>query len=161
MQGIVFGFNRGGFDVLVEGMRAFCPASAMALEDIEDPTQFLGQKLEFLLPASQAVSKDIVVSRRSILERQLRKKARELVRSLSRARSSRAASRRSASSACSSTSAASRASSTRASSRSRTAQRPSDVGQAGDEVEVQVLRVGAERTRDGGKRDACRASACR
>lgn len=82
VQGLVFGFNRGGFDVLVEAVRAFCPASAMTLEELEDPTQLLGQKLEFLLPVSQSVGKDIIVSRRSILERLLRKKAKELLRSL-------------------------------------------------------------------------------
>jgi small subunit ribosomal protein S1 len=82
VEGLVFGFNRGGFDVLVAGLRAFCPASAMALEEIEDPNVLVGQKLEFLLSTSQA-GRDIVVSRRSILERQLRRKAKELVKSLS------------------------------------------------------------------------------
>jgi small subunit ribosomal protein S1 len=79
---MVFGFNRGGFDVIVEGARAFCPASAMSLDEIEDPAQYIGQKLEFLLPAAQSLSKDIIVSRRSILERQQRRQAREFMRGL-------------------------------------------------------------------------------
>ncbi|MFW2387751.1 MAG: hypothetical protein ACN4G0_05415, partial [Polyangiales bacterium] len=37
VQGLVYGYNRGGFDVLVGGVRAFCPASAMSLTPIEDP----------------------------------------------------------------------------------------------------------------------------
>ena len=152
VQGIVFGFNRGGFDVLVEGTRAFCPASAMALEDIEDPTLFLGQKLEFLLPASQSVSKDIVVSRRSILERQLRKKARELVRSLQPGQKLKG-----------------RVTQVRefglfvdiggveglvhqSELSYGHGQRPGDVARPGDEVDVQVLRVGVD-ARDSGKRD--------
>jgi small subunit ribosomal protein S1 len=82
VHGLVFGFNRGGFDVLVEGLRAFCPASAMSLEDIAEPLEFVGKKLEFLLPASKAGSKDIIVSRRSILERLHRRKTKEFLRGL-------------------------------------------------------------------------------
>jgi small subunit ribosomal protein S1 len=154
VQGLVFGFNRGGFDVLVEGVRAFCPASAMTLEELDDPAQLLGHKLEFLLPASQQVTKDIIVSRRSILERLLRKKAKELVRSLEPGQKLKG----------------------------RVTQvrefglfvdiggveglvhqselsyghgvKPGDVANPGDEVEVQVLRVGAEPSKgDGGRRD--------
>jgi small subunit ribosomal protein S1 len=82
VHGVVYGFNRGGFDVLVEGLRAFCPASAMSLEDIHDPLEYVGHKLEFLLPTSKAGSKDIIVSRRSILERLQRRKTKEFLRSL-------------------------------------------------------------------------------
>ena len=82
VHGVVFGYNRGGFDVLVEGLRAFCPASAMSLEDISDPMDFVGKKLEFLLPASKAGGKDIIVSRRSILERLQRRKTKDFLRSL-------------------------------------------------------------------------------
>ena len=82
VQGVVFGFNRGGFDVLVAGVRAFCPASAMSLEEIPDPNAYVGQKLEFLLPPVHGAGKDIVVSRRTILERLQRKKAKELLKSL-------------------------------------------------------------------------------
>lgn len=155
VQGLVFGFNRGGFDVLVEGVRAFCPASAMTLEDLEDPAQLLGHKLEFLLPASQTVSKDIIVSRRSILERLLRKKAKELVRSLEPGQRIKG-----------------RVTQVREfgifvdiggidglvhQSEMSYAHgvKPGDVAAVGDEVEVQVLRVGAEpnRSEGGGRKD--------
>lgn len=82
VHGMVYGYNRGGFDVLVEGLRAFCPASAMSLEDIAEPLDFVGKKLEFLLPASKAGGKDIIVSRRSILERLQRRKTKEFLRGL-------------------------------------------------------------------------------
>ncbi|MFI5306844.1 MAG: S1 RNA-binding domain-containing protein [Polyangiales bacterium] len=150
VQGLVFGWNRGGFDVLVDGIRAFCPASAMTLEELEDPAVLLGQKLEFLLPASQSVTKDIIVSRRSILERQLRKKAKELVRSLEPGQRLKG-----------------RVTQVREfgvfvdiggveglvhQSELSFAHgvRPSDVAQPGDEVEVKVLRVGGP---EGGRRD--------
>ena len=82
VEGVVYGFNRGGFDVLVAGIRAFCPATAMSLGDIDDPNEYVGKKYEFLLPSSQSGGKNIIVSRRSILERLQRKQARELLRSL-------------------------------------------------------------------------------
>ncbi|RZV53610.1 MAG: S1 RNA-binding domain-containing protein [Deltaproteobacteria bacterium] len=77
VQGLVYGYNRGGFDVLVGGVRAFCPASAMSLKPIEDPNAFLGQRCEFSLPQDKGGKKSIIVSRRNILEKQARQKARE------------------------------------------------------------------------------------
>lgn len=77
VQGVVYGFNRGGFDVLVGGVRAFCPASAMSLTPIDDPNAFVGQRCEFSLPQDKGGKKSIIVSRRNILEKEARKRARE------------------------------------------------------------------------------------
>ena len=82
MRGVVYGFNRGGFDVLVEGVRVFCPASGMALGPVENPETVLGQRLEFTVPPAKAGTHGLVVSRRGILERQQRKAAKQLFRSL-------------------------------------------------------------------------------
>ncbi|MEM7447527.1 MAG: S1 RNA-binding domain-containing protein [Myxococcota bacterium] len=82
VRGIVYGFNRGGFDVLVSGIRTFCPASGMSLAPIEDPYAFVGKKLEFSVPQSRATGSGIIVSRRSILEREQRKHAREKMKLL-------------------------------------------------------------------------------
>jgi small subunit ribosomal protein S1 len=81
VHGVVYGFNRGGFDVLVEGLRAFCPASGMALDSVDDPRPYVGRKLEFTLPPSKGGS-SIIVSRRSILEREARKQARQRLKSI-------------------------------------------------------------------------------
>ena len=78
VHGVIYGYNRGGFDVLVGGVRAFCPASAMSLTPIEDPNAFIGQRCEFSLPQDKGGNKkSIIVSRRGILEKEARKKARE------------------------------------------------------------------------------------
>jgi hypothetical protein len=77
VQGLVYGYNRGGFDVLVGGVRAFCPASAMSLTPIEDPNTFVGQRCEFSLPQDKGGKKSIIVSRRNILEKEARQRARE------------------------------------------------------------------------------------
>ena len=81
--GVVFGYNRGGFDVFVEGLRAFCPVSGMSLEHLESADSMIGQRLEFSVQAAKGGQQGVVVSRRSILEREARKRAKELRRSLS------------------------------------------------------------------------------
>ena len=78
VQGVIYGYNRGGFDVLVGGVRAFCPASAMSLTPIDDPNAIVGQRCEFSLPPDKGGNKkSIIVSRRNILEKDARKRARE------------------------------------------------------------------------------------
>jgi small subunit ribosomal protein S1 len=77
VQGVVYGYNRGGFDVLVGGVRAFCPASAMSLTHLEDPGTLVGQRCEFSLPQDKGGKKSIIVSRRNILEKEARKQARQ------------------------------------------------------------------------------------
>lgn len=81
VQGVVYGFNRGGFDVIVEGIRVFCPSSAMSLDMVEDPNAYVGKKLEFTLPPSKG-GRSIVVSRRTLLEREQRSLRRDKMRSL-------------------------------------------------------------------------------
>jgi small subunit ribosomal protein S1 len=147
VRGVVFGFNRGGFDVLVEGIRVFCPASGMSLGPVENPEELLGQRLEFTVPPSKAGTHGFVVSRRGILERQQRKAAKQLFRSLTPGQRLKG-----------------RVTQVREFglfvdlggieglvhqselSFSRGV-RPQDAAKPGDEVEVQVLRVGEGQTR--------------
>ncbi|MCB9619032.1 MAG: S1 RNA-binding domain-containing protein [Sandaracinus sp.] len=82
VRGVVYGFNRGGFDVLVEGVRTFCPAGGMTLGPVGDPNELVGQKLEFTLPPQKGSGKSIIVSRRGILERDLRKAAKQRLKDL-------------------------------------------------------------------------------
>lgn len=82
VRGVVYGFNRGGFDVLVEGIRVFCPASGMALSHIDKPEEYVGQKLEFSVPPQKPGFHGTVVSRRGILERESRKAARERIKTM-------------------------------------------------------------------------------
>ena len=147
VRGVVYGFNRGGFDVLVEGVRVFCPASGMALGPVENPDQVLGQRLEFTVPPAKAGTHGLVVSRRGILERQQRKSAKQLFRSLTPGQKLKG-----------------RVTQVRefglfvdlggfeglvhqSELSFNRGVRPQDVAQPGDEVEVQVLRVGEGQTR--------------
>ncbi|HEY4594995.1 MAG TPA: S1 RNA-binding domain-containing protein, partial [Thermoanaerobaculia bacterium] len=47
LEGLVTGLNKGGAEVQVYGMRAFCPLSQLDLRYVENPQQFVGQKLMF------------------------------------------------------------------------------------------------------------------
>src|SRR5437763_13431912 len=47
VEGKVSARNKGGFDVNVGGLRAFCPLSQIALGKIDNPDQFIGQPFEF------------------------------------------------------------------------------------------------------------------
>ncbi|MBX3251633.1 MAG: S1 RNA-binding domain-containing protein [Myxococcales bacterium] len=82
VRGVVYGFNRGGFDVLVEGVRTFCPAGGMALGPIDDPAAHVGKKLEFTLPPIKGSGRSIIVSRRGLLERELRRAAKHRLKDL-------------------------------------------------------------------------------
>jgi small subunit ribosomal protein S1 len=82
VPGLVFGYNRGGFDVLVFGLRAFCPVSGMTMEMVDDPEPILGQWAQFHVQAAKSGAQGLVVSRRSILEKEARKRAKHLLKSL-------------------------------------------------------------------------------
>jgi small subunit ribosomal protein S1 len=93
VEGMVKGVNKGGLEVEIHGVRAFCPVSQIDVRFVGDPASFVGQKLQF--------------SRRSVPRRRAPR-----ARSSYRGRCSTASSRRSRTTGRSWISAASRASCT-------------------------------------------------
>lgn len=79
VEGKVTGTNKGGLEVEVGGLRAFCPISQIDLRFCNDSTQFLGQKLVFRISEFKNNGRNVVISRRAILEEERQKKADELV----------------------------------------------------------------------------------
>ncbi len=67
VEGLVTGQNKGGFDVQVVGVRAFCPASQIDLRRA-DPAQYVGQRLRFRVTQISAGGRNVVVSRRELLQ---------------------------------------------------------------------------------------------
>jgi small subunit ribosomal protein S1 len=67
VEGLVAGQNKGGFDVTIAGQRAFCPASQIDLRR-GDPASYLGQRLQFRVTKVEGGGRNIVVSRRQLLE---------------------------------------------------------------------------------------------
>jgi len=67
VEGVVTGENKGGFDVQIGALRAFCPASQIDRRR-GDATQYVGQRLRFLVTRVEGGGRNIVVSRRQLLE---------------------------------------------------------------------------------------------
>jgi small subunit ribosomal protein S1 len=67
VEGVVTGQNKGGFDVQVAGVRAFCPASQIDLRRGE-PASYVGQRLRFLVTRVEAGGRNVVLARRPLLE---------------------------------------------------------------------------------------------
>jgi small subunit ribosomal protein S1 len=82
VEGLVTGINKGGAEVQTYGMRAFCPLSQLDLRYVENPQQFIGQKLKFKVARIEEGSRnrrpDIVLSRRALLEEEAQTKAADL-----------------------------------------------------------------------------------
>src|SRR6476659_2753649 len=77
VQGKVSGRNKGGFDVSVSGLRAFCPLSQIALGKIENPDSFLNQTYEFRVTELSDDGRRIVVSRAALLKEAAQSRAEE------------------------------------------------------------------------------------
>jgi len=70
--------NKGGFDVNVGGLRAFCPLSQIALGKIENPDAYIGQTFEFRVTELSDDGRRIVVSRAALLKEQAAARAEEI-----------------------------------------------------------------------------------
>ena len=77
VEGKVTGRNKGGFEVNVAGLRAFCPLSQIALGKIENPDAFVGQTIEFRVTELSEDGRRIVVSRAALLKEEAAQRASE------------------------------------------------------------------------------------
>ena len=70
VEGRVTEAVNGGFRVNVLGKTAFCPLSQIDTRRVIDPTVYIGQKLEFMVTQFDRKGRNIVVSRRKLLDEQ-------------------------------------------------------------------------------------------
>lgn len=70
VEGVVTAVNKGGLSLDVKGVRAFMPASQVSRGHIEDFSSFVGQKLLCEVTNVDRASHNLVLSRRTILERE-------------------------------------------------------------------------------------------
>lgn len=70
VEGKVTGVNKGGLDVDLGGARAFCPMSQIDTRRTEDASGLVGQTLRFVVTDFRDGGKNVVVSRRALLERE-------------------------------------------------------------------------------------------
>src|SRR6266540_783443 len=77
VEGKVAAVIKGGYEVTVGGLRAFCPFSQMELRRVDTPTAFIGRVLEFRISRYGEQGRNIVLTRRALLEEQAAKTAEE------------------------------------------------------------------------------------
>jgi len=70
VEGKVAAVIKGGYEVTVAGLRAFCPFSQMDVRRAEAPEAYVGRVLEFRIARYGENGRNIVLSRRAILEEQ-------------------------------------------------------------------------------------------
>ena len=68
IQGLVTGVNKGGLDVDLGGVRAFLPSSQIELRYCQDPSIYLGKALALRVSRISEESRQVIVSRRAVLE---------------------------------------------------------------------------------------------
>ncbi|MEX1024894.1 MAG: S1 RNA-binding domain-containing protein [Planctomycetota bacterium] len=68
VSGTVIGVNKGGLELRIGKLTAFCPASQAALGRVEDLTTFGGQSLVCEVVEIDSARQRVVVSRRAVLE---------------------------------------------------------------------------------------------
>ncbi|WP_462325543.1 30S ribosomal protein S1 [Desulfoplanes sp.] len=79
VQGKVMDTCKGGFNVQMMKRRAFCPVSQMDTHYVEDTDSFVGETYEFLIAKFEEKGRNIVVSRRQLLEQQQQEAAKEFM----------------------------------------------------------------------------------
>jgi small subunit ribosomal protein S1 len=77
VEGRVAAVNKGGFEVEISGIRAFCPVSQIDLQYCQKPEEHVGGKYQFRIMEMKERGKNIILSRRALLQEEQEKKAAE------------------------------------------------------------------------------------
>ncbi|MBO7655316.1 MAG: 30S ribosomal protein S1 [Kiritimatiellae bacterium] len=79
VHGTISSKVRGGLIVKVDGVEAFLPGSQIDVTPIHDPDPFIGQDFDFKIIKISNERRNIIVSRRELIEEQMADKKRELL----------------------------------------------------------------------------------
>lgn len=79
VDGKVTGVNKGGLEVEIGSLRAFCPISQADRGFVADPQTLIGRSMRFLVTEVREGGKRIVVSRRAALEQEAQDNAQRLL----------------------------------------------------------------------------------
>ena len=82
VEGKVEGEVKGGYEVRIARQRGFCPFSQIDTQRSTDPSQHIGQVYKFRIIEYRDGGKNLVVSRRALLEEEQRAQAVELRKSI-------------------------------------------------------------------------------
>jgi small subunit ribosomal protein S1 len=82
IEGRVSSVVKGGFEIDLSGIRAFCPLSQIDLRFCEKPEEHIGARYPFRIREIKEKGKNVVVSRRVLLEEEQEKKSKETLERL-------------------------------------------------------------------------------
>lgn len=82
VEGKVAGQCKGGFNVEVMHRRAFCPVSQIDNRFVENPEEYVGQTFQFMITRCENNGRNVVVSRRTLLEAQQEESRKEFMKTL-------------------------------------------------------------------------------
>jgi small subunit ribosomal protein S1 len=82
VEAMVTGTNKGGLELEVKGMRAFMPAGQVELFHVPDFAQYVGQKLLSEVTDFDRAARNLVLSRRNVLEREREEQKKKLMEEL-------------------------------------------------------------------------------
>ena len=82
VEGRVSGVVKGGFEIDLSGIRSFCPLSQIDLRFCDKPEEHIGARYPFRVMEIKEKGKNVVVSRRVLLEEEQEKKSRETLERL-------------------------------------------------------------------------------
>ncbi len=82
VEGKVSGTTKGGFEIDLSGIRAFCPMSQFDLIFTEKPEEHLGKRYSFRIIEMKEKGKNIILSRRALLEEEQEKRIEETLKQL-------------------------------------------------------------------------------
>ena len=142
VEGQVTGVNAGGLEISLRGVRGFCPMGQVDLTFVDEPQQFIGQTLTFLVREVKERGRQVVLSRRALLQAARAEQASKLLATLAVGqRLTGKVARLASFAACSSTSAASTAWCPSPSWAYGHVARAEDILQVGDSLSVEVVRL--------------------
>lgn len=82
LEGVVTGMNKGGLDIDIGGARAFLPASQVDVVRMKDISLLIGQHVRCVVTQVDRTTRDLVVSRKLHLERELARQRRSALERL-------------------------------------------------------------------------------
>ena len=72
VDGTVTGVNKGGIEVNIGGTRAFCPLGQIDVNFVDDPNTLVGKTMQFLVREIREGGRNVVLSRRALVEQERR-----------------------------------------------------------------------------------------
>ena len=83
VQGTVTGVNKGGIEVALGAARGFCPLGQIDAGFVDDPQSLVGKTLEFLVKEVKENGRNVLLSRRALVEKQRKEQGKKTMATLS------------------------------------------------------------------------------